>query len=298
MATLRDRLAAITQALGDTKALLRVSQIRARRRHHEAVVYRNKRDRQREAADSARKQASTFSTFGPAQDQAKAERLFREAARHDKLALRYDAVRLKRGNKAQFLTGAVKRKLARIHELEAKADAVRERIVKAGAVRFDIDGNRAIGGTPTERFRAVNLKAAERCRLGQRPNFYSQPGSYTAEQVFTGEHSGQRSDCSQFSTSVCRAAGLEDPNGGGFDDGFTGTMRSTCTQISEAEMRHRGVGFVIYGGGSGHHIEDYIDPDGGTMTIGHGSAPIDPGVIPLFGNSDYTCHAIPEERTA
>lgn len=274
---LRAALARVRDAIDKQSLLLKIAQRRAQRRHIEAKTYLRKRDRQRELADEARKGGHR-----------------RKAARHDKTAGRYEATRAKRSAKAQHLTAVVKRKVGLIHNLEERAQNLSDRIARANQVVFDITGNKVTGGTPEERFRAANLKAAERCRLGQRANFYSQPGAYTANQVFTGEHSGQRSDCSQFATSACRAAGLGDPNGGGFDDGYTGTMRATCPQISEAEMRRRGAGFVVYGGGSGHHVEDYVDADGGDMTIGHGSAPIDPGVIRLFGDSDYTCHAIPD----
>ena len=52
-------------------------------------------------------------------------------------------------------------------------------------------------------------------------------------------------------------------------------------------MRKKGWGYVVYGGGVGHHVEAYIGP--GDRTAGHGSAPVDFGRINLFGNGDFRC---------
>lgn len=165
----------------------------------------------------------------------------------------------------------------RIKELEAKK------------VRFDVDNNRVIGGSNKDRFIGACLLSAKRCAEGKRPNFYSQPGSYTTDKCFTGERYGvDRSDCSQWVTSVCRAAGLDDPNGTNWTGGgYTGTLlqgHGRWHEVTRGVFLERGWGYCVYGAGTGFHVEAFI---GGTKTIGHGDAQINEGYLDMFSPRRY-----------
>lgn len=139
----------------------------------------------------------------------------------------------------------------------------------------------------------------QRCASNTRPNYYSMTGGgfnvthplLKGGQKSIGQVPYERSDCSVFVTEVCWAAGLPDPNGADYKGGYTGTLvgqHNGWKEVSEARMREVGWGFTIYGSGAGHHTEFYVG-EGGTMTIGHGSAPVDPGVINLFGDGSQRC---------
>jgi len=207
------------------------------------------------------------------------------AARKDKKALRLASVAYKNSQRAQFWLGRVKQLTQRIEKLETRQEDLEAELKKLSGVT--IKGNHATGGTPRERLKAVALASAAACASGKRPNFYSQPGSWNVDRVITGESSGMRSDCSQWFTSVYKACGLEDPNGTGYTGGYTGTLVAQGKRISESELQPGDA--IIYGSGTGFHVEMYVGP--GNKTIGHGSAPIDPGVINLTGNGDYRCYS-------
>lgn len=177
----------------------------------------------------------------------------------------------------------------RIEGLEKRQSELRAELKKLTVVTFD--GNTAKGGTKRQRVKAVALKSADNCAKGKRANFYSQPGTFSAGFCLTGEPRGFRSDCSQWFASVYKSAGLADPSAEGFAAGFTGTLVANGKQISESELRPGDA--IIYGPGTGHHVEMYVGP--GTKTIGHGSPPIDPGVINLFGDGDYRCFTYLED---
>jgi len=144
-----------------------------------------------------------------------------------------------------------------------------------------IKGNKATGGSRRDRLKAVALASAAACASGKRPNFYSQAGAFDVDHCITGERYGERSDCSSWFTSVYRSCGLADPNGERFTAGYTGTLVANGKRIDHPEPGCA----VIYGPGAGHHVEMYVGP--GNKTIGHGSAPVDAGVIDLFGDGDY-----------
>ena len=65
-------------------------------------------------------------------------------------------------------------------------------------------------------------------------------------------------------------------------------------------MKRNGFGYVIYGTGVGFHVEAFVGPGEkdhqgsqfADLTIGHGSAPIDPGVIDLLGDGNYRCYTL------
>jgi len=246
---------------------------------HNAVATRS-----RVRSDQYRLQADEARTAG---EPDKARKLDKLAARADRRALRHRA-------KAQEATAGIKRLKRKIGHLEvtaAEAEAEIQEWKKKNKLDVSIAANKITGGTDKARFILANLLAAQRCASGKRANFYSQPGGYVHDRLFVGEVNGQRSDCSQFTSSVCWTAGLKNPNGDipWSAGGYTGTQRDTrhgWEVVSEAVMRKRGWGRIVYGGGTGHHTENYI---GDGRTIGHGSAPIDEGVVDLFGDGDFTC---------
>lgn len=272
MPRIRKALAGIADQLGLNRPLLRRARKRYKKFHERAV-------RNHEGAEWSEARADELRAAD-----------YPEAARwRDKQAARRHHRAHRSSQKAQWWLGRVKVLNQRVHKLETRRDDLRAELERVGR-EVTIRGNTATGGTAGERFRAVALASAAACAANDRANFYSQPGAWDVDHVITGVSRDKRSDCSQWLTAVCKAAGLPDPNGADYTGGYTGTLVSGHNgwrQVSESEMRRRGWGFVIYGPGTAHHVEGYVGP--GNRTIGHGSAPIDPGVIDLFGDGDYRC---------
>jgi hypothetical protein len=69
-----------------------------------------------------------------------------------------------------------------------------------------------------------------------------------------GSPAGITADCSEAVTMLCHIAGLEDPNGFGYDGtGYTGTLLHHLPHYSDAS--NAGVGaLVVFGPGSGDHV--------------------------------------------
>jgi hypothetical protein len=219
---------------------------------------------------------------------------YAQAQKLDKVALNLAAKLGANKEKRRFWIGRVKQ--LRIekqgfvnarHEVDAEIQKLDKKL------KFNVEENTVTGGTRKARFRGAALLSSKRCLSGKRVNFYSQPGTWSVNRCFTGEPYGYRSDCSQWLTSVCKAADLPDPNGTDFGWGYTGTLvggHNGWRQVTEAAMREAGFGFVVYGSGVGFHVEAYVGP--GDKTIGHGSAPIDPGRIDLLGDGNYRCFTL------
>lgn len=213
--------------------------------------------------------------------------------RADRVAQRRHRQARKASDRAQWWVARIKgllRKVHHLHKSQMKLQSELDALEKKHKLKFNVGKNTVTGGTVKQRFRGAALLSAKRCGTGKRRNFYSQPGRYTANKCFTGEAPGERSDCSQWLTSVCKAAGMADPNGANWASGYTGTLvggHGGWKSVSEATMKAAGWGFVVYGSGAGHHVEAYVGP--GDRTIGHGSAPIDEGQINLFGDGNYRC---------
>jgi hypothetical protein len=203
----------------------------------------------------------------------------KDARTVDKRALRYGHVAFKNHQRAQFFLGRTKELVQQIHDLEIEQAELEAEAKKLNKVT--IKGDKATGGTPKGRLKAVALASAAACASGKRPNFYSQVGTFDAKHCITGPAYGHRDDCSSWFASAYRSAGLADPSGQRYTAGYTGTLVANGKQISEPEIGCA----VIYGSGAGHHVELYVGP--GNKTIGHGSAPVDAGVIDLFGDGDY-----------
>ncbi len=273
MTKIREALDAIARTLGLSQPLLE----RARRRYaanrRRAYIAHNEAIRAEMVADRRRSEGHPLS----------AEAKDKEAARAHSRAYRNHA-------RAQWWLGRIKALTQRINGLEVRQDELTKEL-KELAGQVTIKGNHVSGGTPGSRFRAAVIASVRNCSAGLRRNFYSQTGSWDVDHpIVGGEEYGERSDCSQTVTAWCKVAGLPDPNGTEFTGGYTGTMQqgnNGWREASETAMRAKGWGFVIYGGGVGHHTEAYIGP--GNRTGGHGSAPVDFGVIDLFGDGDYRC---------
>lgn len=262
MSKLRQALDALADKLGLNRPLLARAQRRYKANRKRAFVAHNQQVKAEKKADETRKT-----------NPARARVIDAEALRHRHVAYNNHL-------RAQFWLGRIKVLQQRIHGLETKQADIEAKLKKLEG-NVSISGNQATGGTPQERLKAVALKSAANCAAGKRANFYSQPGRWTVDKCLTGESYGERSDCSQWFTSVYKSCGLDDPNGTDFGWGYTGTLVEHGKQIPYAEPGCA----VIYGSGTGHHVEMYVGPT--NQTIGHGSAPIDAGVVDLFGDGSY-----------
>lgn len=262
------RIRGLLKQLAETLGLDQAQLARARRRYaanrKRAFKAHAQQVKAQERADAARSGGAYSATAAPY---------------IDKEALRYGHVAFKNHQRAQYWLGRIKVLTQQIHDLEVREDDLRAELQKLSKVT--IKGDKATGGTRRGRLRAVALASAAACASGKRPNFYSQVGSFDADHCISGPRYGHRDDCSSWFASVYRSAGLADPSGQRYTAGWTGTLVEHGTQISEPEIGCA----VIYGSGSGHHVEMYVGP--GSKTIGHGSAPVDAGVIDLFGDGDY-----------
>lgn len=173
-------------------------------------------------------------------------------------------------------------------------------------VTVKVDGNAVTGGTDRERIVAAAIAAVSAYESGHRPSFYSQPGAWTVDYAVTGEPHGYRSDCSQWLTSTYKSAGVTDPNGTNYTGGYTGTLVSFGQEIRRDQLEPGD--YVIYGPGSGHHVEEWVgNGDGKTTyaelarvgsevrdrTAGHGSPPVDFGDIDMIaGARFFRCKAL------
>jgi hypothetical protein len=262
MGHLRARLKAVAEKLVPDQLQLARAQRRYKANRKRAFKAHNQQVTAQKAADRLRAQGHP-----------------RRAEQKDREALRQGHVASKNHARAQFWLGRIKALTQRVEGLETTQHRLEAKLKELKHVT--IKGNKASGGSRRDRLKAVALASAAACASGKRPNFYSQSGSWDVDHCITGERYGERSDCSSWFTSVYRSCGLADPNGERFTAGYTGTLVANGKQIDHPEVGCA----VIYGPGAGHHVELYVGP--GNRTIGHGSAPVDPGVIDLFGDRDF-----------
>lgn len=262
MTRLKDRLAAVAKRLG----LMQPRLARARRRY--------KANRKRAFKAHAKQLAA----------QKNADRLRSEgkdATGVDARASRYGHTAHKNHARAQVWLGRIKVLVQKLHglqtteaALEAKAEAWRK------THGIEIRGNEVTGGSPRARLLAAAHASAAACASGARPNFYSQEGEFDVSHCITGPAYGHRDDCSSWETSAHKSAGLPDPNREEYRSGYTGTLPNRGHEVSRGSLV--GGEAVLYGDFPYHHTEMVDDPARET-TIGHGSAPVDAGVIDLFG---------------
>lgn len=291
MKAIQKRIAAILEKLQRNKAGIAWQLSRWRKWDRKADAAHRRAERESTAADQSLAAADRLEDNDPEKVllTRKADRQNRRAERHQRRADKFRSLAQDRTGRIKIL----KRHNLKLDKLAREAMTDLEAEKAKHHVTVHVNQNKVTGGSEKSRFRTAALVSSNRCLSGKRGNYYSMYfPNWTVDKLFTGENYGSdRSDCSQWATSVCKAAGLPDPNGTDFTGGYTGTMvgeHNGWHFVSEAEMRKRGWGFVIYGTGTGHHVEAYVG-NGSDLTIGHGSSPIDPGVINLFGDSNYRC---------
>ncbi len=283
MAKLKQRLAALAHSLGVQKPLLARARRRYKANHKRTFKAMKQKEAAREAADELR----------AAGHAAKAER-------KDAKALRFEAVETKNRTKKIFWRGRVRTLNRRVKDTETDIGAVEAELAKLKAEHgVTIKDNKATGGTPFQRWKAVLLAAAANCASNDRRNFYSQSGAWDCKhEIEPGPEYGERSDCSEFLTGAAYSAGLRDPNGARFTGGYTATLlgqHNGWREVTEAEMKRAGKpAFIVYvsswSDAIGHHTEGWCpSPGDSDRTIGHGSAPVDAGTIDDFGDGLYRC---------
>jgi hypothetical protein len=278
---IRTALAEVADKIGLTEPLLRRARKRARKFRECAEREHKRQIKYQRRADECRRTTEEGGYPSPEL----AERFDRRAARCRHRAERSHL-------KAVYWRGRIKAHVQRLKHLrKSQAELEAELVEFQKQHGVTIAGNKASGGTPGQRWKAVCIASVKNCASGKRRNFYSMSGAWDIDSVIApGEEYGQRSDCSSTVTGWALAAGLPDPNGEDWHGGYTGTLvgeHSGWKNVSRSAMESKGWGYVVYGGGVGHHVEAYIGP--GDRTAGHGSAPVDFGVIDLFGGGDYRC---------
>lgn len=277
MAKLKAALKAVADKLDLNQSRLARAQRRYKANRKRAFVAHAQQIKAQERADDARR------TY----EYTDARR--RKALREDGKAERYAHVAYANHLRAQHFLGVIKTLTQRIEGLttdQAKLEAEAKK-----ARRVKINGNKATGGSKIGRLKSVAYASAAACGSGftdangdviHRSNFYSQPGAWDVDHCITGEHYGERSDCSSWFTSVYKSAGLPDPNGTDYTGGYTGTLGLHGKVVSLSKAKPGDA--VLYGPYPHHHVEMIVAPG---KTIGHGSAPVDAGVPDLFSDGDF-----------
>lgn len=290
-----NRLKSAVSALAEKLGLNKPLRDRAVRRMKARHASQKKAERQAAAArDSAEQIRRTYIWNSSKKARAK---------RKDRKALRLDAKAEKEKARAVSWRGRARKLTQRIEGIETDlkpAEAALAKYERSHGPHIAKSSGKAIGGTLTERALWVPRYIWGKCAGNHRPNYYSMTGGgfnvthalLKRKQKAIGQVPYERSDCSVFVLEVIWALGLPDPGGEEFRAGYTGTLvraQNGWKQVSESRMRAKGWGYVVYGGGTGHHTEWYCDGDGGDMTIGHGDSAVDPAVIDDFGDGDYRC---------
>lgn len=210
-----------------------------------------------------------------------------EAAGHVARAERFRKRAESRARKRVYWTGRVKQDIGAIEHLQERIDARQAELtawMKEHGVVFT-GPNKVEGGAPHQRLRAAALKAAANYRAGTQPGYYSMSGGpRDYAHTLKNYPSGRIWDCSTFFDGCYFVCGLPSPSGEhGFTvGGWTGTEGEHGKVVALADAKPGAA--VLYGPWPHHHVEFLIDPG---LTIGHGSAPIDPGVPDLFGDGDF-----------
>jgi hypothetical protein len=191
----------------------------------------------------------------------------------------------KASERAQYFVRKAKEYAAEVHDLKETIETKEGKLRKLEAEHgphIDPDSpNKVVGGTAKER-----LKFAMHYSELHGSQFYSQVGASDVKHGLTGPSAGHRHDCSSWFTSMYWSCGLPDPNGGpeGYVSGetmFTGTLGEHGKPISEGELDTGDA--ILYGFAPFHHIEMKDGPmSEGPWTVGHGSSPIDRGVVALL----------------
>jgi hypothetical protein len=293
---LKEKLAALGHSLGVQGALHDRAVRKMKARHAGQVKAEAQAKAARDKADQLRKEAHRYLTFGsPVFDQAKGERLLRRAKRKGDKAAKFDVKAEREKTRSVFWRGRCRALAKRIAGVEDRLDQIKAQIAKFGPT---VEGNHVKGGDEFERWLLCLNTAARNCAEGKRRNFYSMAGSWNVDHpLVPGEAHGERSDCSQTQTAFIKACGFPDINGEDFHGGFTGTMLRGAGRWKQVSLEHmlkaRRPAVIVYGSGNGHHTEGWcpsIRDDGSFIdamrTVGHGSDPVDPGTVHLFGSGE------------
>lgn len=219
-----------------------------------------------------------------------AERKRRRAERIEKRAGSYRVKAGKEDQRADDHKAAIRKYTQRIEKIDTSEAAVEKALAHYKPV-INFDEETVTGGTFEERWNASLNMSWQKYREGIRAGRYSQEGTAVLKPWGPGPWSG-RDDCSSFARSHCKVTGADDPSGHDFSpEGFTGDMAEAhgrWKQVTKAEMMAAGQGYIIYGAGTGHHVECFAPlPGEPERTIGHGSPPCDPGHVMLFGPNEY-----------
>lgn len=133
------------------------------------------------------------------------------------------------------------------------------------------------GGSLREKIVAVAEASMKSYQHNKGAWFYSQNGASNADDPTRPPSRGKRSDCSQWVAAVYKKAGAPSPCSGDYATAWTGNMKVKGHAVGISDLRPGDV--VIFGAGSGHHVELFVGP--GNRTIGHGSAPVDYGTTTM-----------------
>lgn len=238
--------------------------------------------------DKSRRRAKKFSALAAEEHRAQ-KRLEREGKTVRAAYRRRRASA--RQKKAVYWKGRLKTDLAAKTDLLKRVKKREDELaewVKAHGVQ-QLGENKFRGGDPHERIAAAAMKACANWRAGTQPGYYSMSGgARDYDHAINHYPAGRIWDCSTFADGVYLCCGEEAPSGPRTRElgGWTGTQFEHGHTVSRAEAKPGDL--ILYGSSApGHHVEVLVDAEQG-ITIGHGSAPVDPGVIDLFGDGDYT----------
>jgi hypothetical protein len=283
MTRIKVRLAKILEKLTSNEAQL----AKARKRYRACIALERK---EKAKAAVAQKEADLAAGKAPGgfANSSVAEMRTHQAARC-----------LHRAHKAHlrsvYWRGKVKLAVQKKHDLGIHQDKIAAELAKwkkeHGVV---VEGNKVVGGTPGQRWKAALLTSVRNCSNRKRRNFYSQSGNWDIDhELVDGPEYGHRSDCSSTVTGWAKACGLPDPNGEDFHGGYTGTLvgqNNGWKEVSRDYMEKSGKpGYIVYGPGAGHHTEGYLGP--GDRTAGHGSAAVDFGTVDDFNDGQFRCYS-------
>lgn len=259
---LRARLAAVAVKLVGEERALRIAQNRWEMNHVKAVA-------QHRAGKEAERVAAKMEREGhpkrQAAEEAKAKRCHRRA---------YRAKR-----RQDFWVGKVKELTASVKGLQETKTQVEDRIhklvIEAGC-NVDRRANKVTGGTPKQRVKVAMTVSAAEAR-----EYYSQTGTFSTKFCLTGPpNTTYRYDCSSWFASVYDCCGLPDPSGQNFQAGWTGTLAEHGHRINESDLDTGDA--ILYGFAPFFHVEMKDGPmSESPFTIGHGSDPVDRGVVAL-----------------
>lgn len=302
MNKLKAALASLLKSLGVQNALHARAVRKMKARHVGQKHAEIQAEAAEETADKLRVLSHESLTYGPKENQARGARLRRKAERKDKKAGKLKLKAAREETRAIFWKGRVRVLAKRIEGIETDVAKVREEIA-ALVPTVHLDQQKVTGGSFRERWVVHNLTEVECCSNGRRRNAYSQSGSPDIWHPYgPGPAPGRRDDCSSDTTASALSTGADDPNGLDFSgEGFTGTLAGAHGRWKEVtldHMIHAGQGYIVYGSGSGHHVERYCpSPTDNMRTVGHGSPPVDFGTVHLFGSGEVERYFIYVETT-